>query len=237
MKDPQRYYDDFSRTYDAHRDAGYHAFVDDFEAECIRAWLGGPRVLEVGCGTGQLLRRVRGFAPRAVGVDLSHGMLAHAAARGLPVGQASALALPFADASFDLVYSCKVLPHVPDLPRALGEIERVLAPGGRAVLEFYNPWSLRVAWKRARWWNASIGAASHDREIHTSYHSPRAARRALPAGLRPIGARGAVVVTPHPGAHRLPLAGPVLRAAERAAGQSVLAAFAGFYLLVAERVP
>jgi ubiquinone/menaquinone biosynthesis C-methylase UbiE len=236
VKDPGRYYDDFSLTYDAHREAGYHAFVDDFEAACVRAWLGGPRVLEVGCGTGQVLRRVRRFAPQALGVDLSRGMLRRARERGLPVAQASAMALPFRDGGFDLVYSFKVLPHLPELARALAEIERVLAPGGHAILEFYNPRSARGAWKRLRWWNVSVGAASHDREIHTSYHTPAEARRALPAGLRPVGARGAIVLTPHPGLHRLPLVGPALRAVEGLAGRGPLARLAGFYLLVAERV-
>ncbi len=237
MKDPRSYYDDFSRTYDVPRDSGYHAYIDDFEADCVRFWQRGARVLEVGCGTGQILRRVRAFAPGAVGVDLSRGMLQRARERGLPVAQASAVALPFATASFDLAYSFKVLPHVPDLESALTEIARVLAPGGVALLEFYNPRSLRGLWKRARWWKVRVGQASHDQEIYTAYHTPAEVRRVLPAALRPVGGRGAVVLTPHAAIHRLPGVGGLLRAAERAAGRSALAAFAGFYILAAERTP
>jgi len=234
VKDPRRYYDDFSTTYDRPRSDGYHAFIDDLETECVRHWLRGERVLEVGCGTGQILKRVREFAPRAVGVDLSGGMLNHAVARGLAVGQASATQLPFPDRSFDLVYSFKVLPHVPDLDTALREILRVLDVGGVAVLEFYNTHSLRVWWKKARWWRVKIGEGSHDREVHTTYHSPAQVRAMVPAGAKVIGQRGVVIATPHAHAHRIPVAGSVLRGVERALS-GPLAAFGGFYVVAFRR--
>jgi len=234
VKDPRRYYDDFSTTYDRPRSDGYHAFIDDLETECVRHWLRGERVLEVGCGTGQILKRVREFAPRAVGVDLSGGMLSHAVARGLAVGQASATQLPFRDRSFDLVYSFKVLPHVPDLDTALREILRVLDVGGVAVLEFYNTRSLRVWWKKARWWRVKIGEGSHDREVHTTYHSPAEVRAMIPAGARVIGQRGVIVATPHAYAHRIPVAGPLLRGVERALS-GPLAGFGGFYVVAFRR--
>jgi ubiquinone/menaquinone biosynthesis C-methylase UbiE len=234
VKDPRRYYDDFSTTYDQPRSDGYHAFIDDLETECVRHWLPGPRVLEVGCGTGQILSRVRAFAPGAVGVDLSGGMLGHARARGLSVGQASATHLPFPDRSFDLVYSFKVLPHIPDLDGAIAEILRVLDIGGVAVLEFYNTHSLRVLWKRMRWWRVQIGKGSHDREVHTMYHSPGDVRAIVPRGGRVIGARGVIIVTPHAHAHRLPIAGPVLRWTERLLSRP-LAGFGGFYVVAFRR--
>ncbi|OGF16941.1 MAG: hypothetical protein A2W00_10920 [Candidatus Eisenbacteria bacterium RBG_16_71_46] len=235
MKDPRSYYDDFSRNYDDARSRGYHAHIDDLEADCVRHWLPGPRVLEVGCGTGQILWRVRDFAPAAVGVDLSGGMLAHARRRGLPVGQASATHLPFRDRSFDLVYSFKVLPHVPDLEVALAEIVRVLDQGGVALLEFYNPRSLRGLWKRLRWWSVRVGQASHDREVFTAYHTPERVRALLPPGTRTIGAGGIVILTPHPLLHRVPLAGAALRAAERALCRGPLARFGGFYIVAARK--
>jgi ubiquinone/menaquinone biosynthesis C-methylase UbiE len=236
VKDPRAYYDDFSRTYDDPRSSGYHAFVDDLETECVRRWLRGGRVLEVGCGTGQILARVRGFAPGAVGVDLSGGMLARARARGLAVGQASATRLPFRDRSFDLVYSFKVLPHIPDLPGALAEILRVLDDGGVALLEFYNTHSLRVLWKRLRWWRVRVGAGSHDREVYTAYHSPGEVRALVPPTGRVVGAHGVVIVTPHAHAHRVPLVGSVLRAAERALS-TPLAGLGGFYVAVVRKEP
>jgi len=177
---------------------------------------------------------VREFAPRAVGVDLSGGMLNHAVARGLAVGQASATQLPFPDRSFDLVYSFKVLPHVPDLDTALREILRVLDVGGVAVLEVDSAHSLRVWWKKARWWRVKIGEGSHDREVHTTYHSPAQVRAMVPAGAKVIGQRGVVIATPHAHAHRIPVAGSVLRGVERALS-GPLAAFGGFYVVAFRR--
>lgn len=234
VKDPRRYYDDFSSTYDLPRSDGYHAFIDDLETRCVRGWMPGPRLLEVGCGTGQIMKRVQAFAPRVVGVDLSGGMLAHARTRGLLVGQASATSLPFRDRSFDLVYSFKVLPHVPDLIAAIEEIHRVLDVGGVAVLEFYNTWSLRVLWKKLRWWRVRVGERSHDREVHTTYHTPAEIRALIPRGATFLGARGVIIATPHAHVHRLPVAGAVLRGIERALSRP-LASVGGFYVVAFRR--
>ena len=236
MKDVEAYYDDFSTTYDRGRDRGYHAHIDDLEAACVRRWLRGDRVLELGCGTGLVLARVRAFAPRAGGADLSLGMLRRAQARGLPVTKASALALPYRDAALELVYSFKVLPHIERLDVALAEVARVLAPGGVALLEFYNPVSLRGIWKRLRWWKARVGAGSHDREVYTAYHTPGVARAmAEAAGLEAVGACGIVLLTPHPFAHRVPILGALLRGLERRLAESPLARWAGFYVVIARR--
>ena len=236
MKDTRAYYDDFSQHYDDARDRGYHALLDDLEAECVRRWLSGGRVLEVGCGTGLLLERVRRFAPQALGMDLSGGMLSRARARGLTVCRASALDLPYRDASFDLVYSFKVLPHIEALDRSLAEVARVLDPGGIALLEFYNPNSLRGLWKRVRWWRQRVGKASHDREVYTAYHVPDAARdRARAAGLEVIGAHGIFVVTPHPLLHRVPVMGALLGALERGLSRGPLAPWAGFYIVACRK--
>jgi ubiquinone/menaquinone biosynthesis C-methylase UbiE len=99
------------------------------------------RSLEIGAGTGyfslNLLRA--GLIGEATCSDISPGMLetltANARALGLRVRTepADAERLPFADASFDLVLGHAVLHHIPDLPRAFAEFERVLAPGGMVV--------------------------------------------------------------------------------------------------------
>ena len=236
MKDTRAYYNDFSLHYDDARDHGYHALLDDLEAECVRRWLPGGRVLEVGCGTGLLLQRVRRFAPGAVGVDLSGGMLSRARARGLPVCRASALELPCRERSFDLVYSFKVLPHIEDLDRSLAEVARVLDRGGVALLEFYNPRSFRGLWKKVRWWRERVGRSSHDREVYTAYHAPEEARaRARAAGLEVAGGFGIFVVTPHPLLHRLPVAGALIAALERALSRGPLARWAGFYIVACRK--
>jgi ubiquinone/menaquinone biosynthesis C-methylase UbiE len=97
------------------------------------------RILDVGCGTGLLLRRVARMFPEAAlaGVDVSAGMLAAAAAGGRDTGpapvrlvQAQAEWLPFADAAFDVVLATMAVRHWGDQAAGLAEIARVLAPGG-----------------------------------------------------------------------------------------------------------
>jgi ubiquinone/menaquinone biosynthesis C-methylase UbiE len=146
--DNRSYYDDFAGWYERERGRGYHQLIDDLELELIQRHATGADVLEAGCGTGLLLERVAGFARTARGVDLSAGMLAKAQGRRLDVVQGSVTALPFADQSFDVVYSVKVLAHVQDIRGALREMTRVLRPGGWLLAEFYNPRSLRYLVKR-----------------------------------------------------------------------------------------
>jgi SAM-dependent methyltransferase len=96
------------------------------------------RSLEIGSGTGYFtLNLMRaGLIERATCTDISPGMLAtlQANARGLGLKvktvSADAERLPFKDGSFDIVLGHAVLHHIPDLPTAFGEFERVLAPGG-----------------------------------------------------------------------------------------------------------
>jgi ubiquinone/menaquinone biosynthesis C-methylase UbiE len=99
------------------------------------------RSLEIGSGTGyftlNLLRA--GLIGEATCSDISPGMLrtlsANAEQLGLDVRTAPADAerLPFEDGSFDLVLGHAVLHHIPDLPRAFAEFERVLSPGGTVL--------------------------------------------------------------------------------------------------------
>ena len=135
----RRYYDDFSSHYDRGRDAGYHALVDRIESSIVIEHAAGMRVLEVGCGTGLVLEKVAPIAASAVGVDLSAGMIGKARARGLEVVRGSATALPFAAASFDVVYSFKVLAHVPEIERALSEIARVTTAGWADAARVLQP--------------------------------------------------------------------------------------------------
>ena len=98
------------------------------------------RILELGCGTGQLWRTLGARVPRTwrlVLTDMSFGMVSSPDLSGLaPAGpsgltQCDAQAIPFADESFDAVIANHMLYHVPDLPSALREIRRVLIGGGR----------------------------------------------------------------------------------------------------------
>jgi ubiquinone/menaquinone biosynthesis C-methylase UbiE len=112
-------------------------------------------LLDVGCGTGALLSRAQAIAgaDQLTGVDLSPSMLAHARAQ-LPVEvalhSADAAALPFADASFDVVASCNVFHYIREPVRALTEMVRVVRPGGRIVI---TDWCHDfIACRVLEWW-------------------------------------------------------------------------------------
>ncbi len=191
----RRYYDGFASTYERRRDGEgrYHDLVDDLEVELVEPLVRGREVLEVGCGTGLILRRLSAFAARAVGVDLSPGMLERAKARGLEVVEGSATELPFADGSFDVAVSFKTLPHVPDLRRALAEMARVVRPGGTLVVELYNPRSLRALVKRL--FPAGKVASGTERDVFVRFDDRASLEAALPVDAHIVGARGVRVVT------------------------------------------
>ena len=102
---------------------------------------GAARVLDVGCGEGQLARRVGALDAAVVGVDRSWAQIAAARHRGGgPVYlRGSATALPVADGSVDAVMACLVLEHVDPFEPAVDEVARVLVPGGRFVLFLNHP--------------------------------------------------------------------------------------------------
>ncbi len=104
----------------------------------------GRRLLEIGCGLGTDLAQFARGGAAITGLDLTPSGVALARRRfevdGLSgsflVGDAEKL--PFADASFDVVYSFGVLHHTPDTARAFREVLRVLRPGGEAVVMLYH---------------------------------------------------------------------------------------------------
>ncbi|QTE31117.1 class I SAM-dependent methyltransferase [Pengzhenrongella sicca] len=106
----------------------------------------GRDVLEVGAGAGQCSRWLGAHGARAVATDVSAGMLRagreldRAAGVRVPAVQADARALPFADASFDVVFTAfGAIPFVPDAARVHAEAARVLRPGGRWVFAVTHP--------------------------------------------------------------------------------------------------
>jgi len=111
------------------------------------AWLEhcrGRRVLEMGCGIGLHARFLAENGVDYLGVDASRRSLAlareHFGLHGLRprVVRADGAALPFADASFDVVFSDGVVHHIPDVVRACRELARVAAPGGTVRVMVYN---------------------------------------------------------------------------------------------------
>ena len=117
---------------------------------CIDALnVAGKRVLEIGLGEGAESERLIRQGAHWSGVDLTAESIERVRTRltlrELPhdeLRQGSVLSLPFADDTFDMVFSHGVLHHVPDIKQAQSEIHRVLRPGGELVIMMYARWSL-----------------------------------------------------------------------------------------------
>ena len=107
----------------------------------------GERVLDVACGTGVVARlasKLVGAAGTVAGLDINPGMLAVARSTtptdmAIDWHEASAEAMPLADAAFDAVLCQMGLQFMPDKHTALSEMRRVLAPGGRLILNVPGP--------------------------------------------------------------------------------------------------
>lgn len=133
-------------------------FLSEQERYSIYPWLDdaaefrlhkGERVLDLGCGTGSDLLQFARHGALATGVDLTprHVELARQRVGELAmVHHADARHLPFADASFDYVYSHGVLHHCDDPQRVVSEMLRVLRPGGRFNVHVYALWSYVTLW-------------------------------------------------------------------------------------------
>ena len=102
------------------------ALLSSFAAET-----GGASLLDVGCGSGFILDLAHDLFGRLEGIDITPEMLARVTPRpNVRVQLAPAEALPFADATFDVVTLYSVLHHLPDLAATFAEARRVLRPGG-----------------------------------------------------------------------------------------------------------
>jgi SAM-dependent methyltransferase len=106
-----------------------------------RYFAGARRVLDVGCGEGQVARRVAKLGADVVGLDPTVAQLevARERAGGPHYALAAAEALPLPDAAFDAALSCLVFEHLDPFEPAVAEIARVLAPGGRFALFLNHP--------------------------------------------------------------------------------------------------
>jgi len=131
------------------------------------------RVLEVGCGRGELAERiVREVGAELVAVDMSERMVQLALARGVDARVGDVQELAFANASFDSAVAAWMLYHVPDLDRGLAELARVLRPGGRLVAVTNSRDSLAELWGqlgsrgvRIHPFNAENGAQALSRQF------------------------------------------------------------------------
>lgn len=145
----------------------------------------GKKILEIGIGAGTDFQNWVRNGAEAYGIDLTEEAIEHVRRRlslfGLEAKEyrvADCENLPFADNTFDLVYSFGVIHHTPDTPKAFREIVRVMKPGGKAKVMIYHRRSVLVVsfwikhallklrpWKSFRWvlWNhmESIGTKAY----------------------------------------------------------------------------
>jgi ubiquinone/menaquinone biosynthesis C-methylase UbiE len=233
--DPADYYDRFAATYEDRRHHGYHQLIDDLEGGLAVAAGAGRDVLEVGCGTGLILRQVAQVARSAAGIDISARMLDVARSRGLDVQQGTATELPFEDESVDLCYSFKVLSHVPELEQALDEMARVTRPQGVVLIELYNQHSLRYLLRRLRG-GQPIERDLDDAQVFCRYYTPGEAAARLPSSLRLVRVHGVRIFTLLPQSVGWPLLGRALRRLEGWSMDSALARLGGFLILECEKV-
>jgi SAM-dependent methyltransferase len=115
-----------------------HAIEPLLDAARVTA---GTRVLEVGCGLGDLAAAAAARGAAVTGTDLAEGMLDAARRRHpeLELVLADAEALPFGDASFDATLAAFVVNHLPDPERGAVEMVRVTRAGGRLAVAMWGP--------------------------------------------------------------------------------------------------
>lgn len=163
----------FGRLYDPAMELPENLGLRRLREETLRGVHG--RVLELGIGTGRNLPLYPSAVERLFGIDPDEVMLGRAEkrARRLPFPAelllASAEELPFDDGSFDAVVSTLVFCTVPDPPKALGEVRRVLKRGGEfRLLEHVRMGHKPVAWLQERatpLWKRVAGGCHLDRDI------------------------------------------------------------------------
>ena len=126
-----------AQTWDPEAYAREGAFIHGLAGGVVD-WLApraGEHILDLGCGDGQLTARLVAAGVEVRGVDASAAMVSAARARGIAADEATAENLPYADASFEAVFSNAALHWVRDQDAMMAQVHRVLKPCGRFVAE------------------------------------------------------------------------------------------------------
>jgi len=170
--------EDLSERYGEHHRAKRtqeFVFAGEERAGLFREYVGGPDrdVLDLGCRYGALTRAYAG-GNRVVGVDVDKEALAEAAKLGIETRWADVdEPLPFGDESFDVVVAGELLEHVRDPAGLVGEVSRVLRPGGTFVASVPNAFRLK---NRLRF---LLGRKPEDDPTHLHMYSPADVRTLL----------------------------------------------------------
>ena len=227
-KKTQNYYNDYSKIYEEERRQGYYSLINNLEFEKIEFSAKEKKTLEIGCGTGLILERTHKIARHATGIDISEGMLNVCQKKGLDVLQASATQLPFEDNTFDLVYSFKVLAHIPNIKKALQEIARVTKADGKMVLEFYNPYSFKGLNDKIR------AAIKLEEPVYIRHDCLRSIKRYLPDNASIKSIRSARIWGPFATCYTLPVISTFFKFLDRVSCDSFLNRFGGYFMVEIE---
>jgi SAM-dependent methyltransferase len=157
--------------------------------ECLGSVLAtlpqGARVLDVGCGTGEQVRRCRDLGLDASGVEPAPRMRSIAAARNpdCSITDGTAVDIPAADASVDMIIAIEVLRYLAreDVLRAYAEMLRVLRPGGVMFFTMVNRYALDGFWLKDSARRRVAQLSGRPERAHCEFTTPAQVRRDLAA--------------------------------------------------------
>jgi ubiquinone/menaquinone biosynthesis C-methylase UbiE len=177
------------------------AMIDISALHCIREQQGRPpRVLDVACGTGLLLKKLLAQVPciEAYGLDASADMLAQARAalqdqphvhlECLQIGKGMASNLPYTQGHFDLITCTNALHDIPEAVVLLAGLGKLLAPGGQLVVEDFSPRQPRLFWAAFEWFLQQI----EENKVH-AYTLKEALSLCEQAGLHVAREKGFII--------------------------------------------
>ncbi len=170
----------------------------------------GERVIDVACGTGivaRLAAEAVGSSGQVVGVDLNAGMIEMARSQtpssGAPVEwrEGDVNALPYNDATFDVLLCQQGFQFFPDQAKAIGEMYRVLTPGGRLALSVwrsvdYNPYFRAISDALERHVSAEVAAGM--RAVCSFGEAEALRMRIADAGFRDVRIQVVILTKRHP---------------------------------------
>ena len=228
-KEAKKAYAKMSHYYDFGRSGrGTIKLIEDTELRAIREnFIVKPnsKILEIGCGTGRIISLLS-LGGINVGIDFTFEMLEKAKNRlsNIPsfLLNGNAKFLPFKSSTFDLTYSYKVLPHIPNVQQAISEISRVTKKGGVIVLEFYNALNIR---------------RFYPYKYYTEWHTPWEARSLVEGTLLKIKKVYGAGTTIHLNkVCKIPGVFEGIRFVDRKLATSFFNNLAAFYILVCEKI-